>query len=212
MNISNDHSFLVVFADHTRQFINTKKDTINLQNKNVTIFLPRTLSTLCTYTLNISYNKLRFLPPINSLRILKCNNCGLKELPPINNLQELNCANNLLTTLPIYKNAVNINCSNNFITFIDFKKYLKLKKIDCSCNLLTDIPILKTTVISVNCPVTTVYYNPAGFRRSGVIKNGKFTWIVDNTKYTLINWQTSTTKLIPRTEYATKLFRFLFNA
>ena len=208
-----DYAFIAVYANHTNSLVNTKKETLILQNKNITVLLPRTLVDICTYSLNISRNPLRFLPPIYSLRVLNCDNCLLKELPALPQLQELSCAGNLLTSIPVYKNATIINCSKNFISSIDLKSYPKLKKLNCSLNLITDLPNSKIGITCTNCPITTVYYNFAGARRSGIIKNGKFTWITEDTstKYTIINWQTAKTTLVPNTVFAKKLFKFLFS-
>jgi len=215
-NTLHNYSFLVILDIPTKNkwhLLDTRKDTLDLRNKNIKAILPRTLMHLHTYNLNISNNKLLFLPSIHSLRILQCDNCDLRELPSLPNIQDLSCSNNLLTKLPIYKNAININCSKNFIKFLDLQLYPKLKRLNCSCNMITDLGNHKIlSVNATNCPILTVYYNFSGYRRSGVIKNGKFIWVSeDTTKYTVINWQTATTTLVPTSKFAKKLFKFLFN-
>ncbi len=210
-----DYSFYVVLDIPTKDkthLVDTKKDVLDLRKKNITCILPRTVALLHTKTLNISYNKLSFFPSIHSLRILNCSNCRLRSLPAMSNLVELNCANNLLTSLPIYKKLVALNCSYNFIKRLRVTEYLKLKTVNCSSNLITDLPMTKLPVNAAQCPILTIYHTPTAYRRSGVIKNGKFTWVVDTqqTKYALINWQTATTKLLPTTKFAKRLFKFLF--
>ena len=213
-----NYSFWVVLDIPTKDkchLVDTKKDILDLQRKNITLLLLRTIVNLHTRSLNISYNKLSFLPSIHTLRILHCDNCELRYLPTsMPNMTDLSCANNLLTYLPKYKQLIKCNCSNNFISKIDISAYSNLRVLNCSSNLITDLPNTKYTITATNCPILTIYNNPAAYKRSGVIKNGKFVWVVDNlsSKYVLINWQTAKTSLTPSYKFTKKVFKFLFYA
>lgn len=174
--------------------LETLDDTLYLRNKKIKSVWIRTINDLHTTTLDISHNLLTFFPDMFSLRYLDCSNCQIKEMPvymPV--LQELNCSNNLIVDLP---------------------KYPKLEVLDCSGNplcSLPDFPNLK--LIARNCPILVLHDNPTYYRRSGIVRGGKFQWIHSSNiehKYVIIDWQNAKTKILFSRPFTQKLAGFLF--
>lgn len=190
-----NHELLVVRGTRRNLYSIYNYDTdLNISDKDIYSIWMKTLANLHIKNLNISNNPLSFLPDIYTLRILNCSNCGLKELPTyLPFLEELDCSNNLITNIPHYKS---------------------IKKIKCSNNPLMEVPRNTDLLIqAANCPILVIHYDPTKWHRSGIIKNGKFTWIINTpieSKYAIINWQESTTTINFKSRFAQKLSKFLF--
>jgi hypothetical protein len=186
---------LLIVTDEDMQIVDTKNDSIDLRKKNIKEIVMRTVVNMHITRLDISHNPLTFFPDIFTLRYLNCGSCKIKVLPtymPV--LEELDCSNNLIKFIPAYANLHSLNCSDNFINSVPYK-----------INFL----------IANNCPILTIHQDHALRRRSGIIKNKKFTWITTNTvetKYALIDWHSATTKINFKSAFLKKLAKFLFHS
>ena len=186
-----NHSIQVVIGNKLI-ILETSDDILNLKGKKIRSIWVRTIIDLHTTDLDISNNLLTFFPDIFSLKRLNCSNCRIKEMPTIMpKLEELNCSNNLIQNLP---------------------NYPKLEILDCSDNPIITLPLVDR-ITANNCPITTLYFNPTYYQRSGIILRGKFQWIQNKTiehRYVILNWQNAKTTILFVNAFSKKLSKFLF--
>lgn len=104
-------------------------------------------------SLNVSDNKLTFLPPLPSnLTSFRCTNNLLTTLPTLSNrLTLLFCNGNKLTSLPNLPPQLQIfNCSNNKLTSLPTLPNT-LESFYCSYNQLSGLPRLPNTLTDFGC-------------------------------------------------------------
>ena len=184
---------LQVVIDNDVFILDTQNTKLNLRDKKIKSIWLRTIANLHISKLDISYNMLTFLPSIFSLRSLNCSNCAILHMPrcmPM--LEELDCSNNLISTLHTYP---------------------KLKTLTCSDNLVREVPKVDK-ITAHNCPILVKYSDPLMYKRSGIIRNGKFQWVENKNieaKYVIIDWHLAKTTIKFKTKIAVQVAKFLFN-
>lgn len=103
--------------------------------------------------LNISVNKLDFLPSLNTNLInLNCSHNNIKILPTLNNnLKELDCRCNQLNELPYFNLELQcLDCSHNQINCIP-PLNKKIIQLFCYSNKLINLPSLSEELKLLNC-------------------------------------------------------------
>lgn len=195
----------IIMKDNNFLFYPEIKDSrLICNNLNITLIIPRTINYLHLIELDISNNNIKVIPYIPSIKILKCNNCGLTELPYLPNLEYLECAQNKLLEIPNYKNITYLNCSDNYIKKINTRAQStnattsttphKLQKLICNNNLISDINIKSLKYLEAKkCPILVIYKLPLINKRSSLILDRKLLFITSHgqyidEKYVLVNW------------------------
>jgi len=192
-------------------------NALYVPSQQINYVLFRTISFLNIQILDISDNKITWLPDLFSLRILKCENCKLTALPTyMPNLEELNCNNNYIKLMPDYPRLSKLNCSNNLIE--QLPSMLKLRTLQISDNPIYDINIQSlTSLIAYNCPILVIRKNPLLIKRSSKIDGSVFKWVsttnakVDYDKI-IIDWNISKLYMhnVNKPRILNKLYSFLF--
>jgi hypothetical protein len=182
----------LIMKDNNSLFYPEIKDSrLICNNLNIRFIIPRTINYLHLIELNISDNNIKEIPYIQSIKILKCNNCNLQNLPLLPELEYLECSNNKICEIPNYKKLKYLNCSNNYINKISFNN---LQKLICNNNMLSDINIKSLKYLEAKkCPITTIYKLPLINKRSSLILNNKLSLIYSHgqhidEQYIVLDW------------------------
>ncbi len=185
---------LLVVKNKQRLIPIINNNKLIIPNENVIYIFPRTLIYLNLTELDISGNSIKYMPDIQSLKILKCNNCNIKTLPILPNLEILECSNNFISEIPKLMKLTHINCSYNMIARIP--DLPEIKHLICSNNPITNIS--HTTLLSLeayNCPILTIHKIPTLLKRSSLVIDNRFLWIRKNIqkierRYVILDWNT----------------------
>jgi hypothetical protein len=186
---------IVTVKDGSIYYPNVEHNRLIIPNYRITIILLRTLNYMFLTELDISGNDIKIIPDIFSLKILKCNNCRIKNLPKtLYQLEELECKNNFICKIPYYKYLTKLDCSNNMID--DVSHLSKLTYLTCCNNPIMSIHNKSLTFLKAkNCPILIMHKIPSLIRRSSSLINNKFIWIKENKQdielsYILVDWNT----------------------
>lgn len=159
LEISNDTLIELIrnnfdYAEYVERITLTQKD----------IYLLKYFSNLIY--LDCSNTDITYIPFLNKLRCLLCQNCSnitiashfanleklfcsncrlIKKIPNLINLTYLDCSGTEITELPYLPNLVYLSCSNTKIAEIPF--YEKLSLLCCSNTRVTSIPLLNITYL-----------------------------------------------------------------
>jgi hypothetical protein len=199
---------LVVKTDNLIYYPDTTSTECNLSNKSIIYLGINTISFMHLTSLDVSYNNINFIPDIHTIKKLKCIDCNLRELPSMPILEELDCSDNLLTCIPNYTKLIKLTCSHNLIESFP---NLSIKKLICNNNPITSVNISTLTYLEAyGCPILAICKIPGLTKRSSILENGNFTWIIDRTEKldktnVVIDWNTNCTLLVK-----SKLFNKLF--
>lgn len=87
--------------------------------------------------LDISFNKLKHIPIISTLKILTCDNNHITDIHFQPNLETLDCRNNKITKLITYPNLLCLECDNNILDSIN--PMPKLTHLYCTNNKLISL-------------------------------------------------------------------------
>ena len=101
--------------------------------------------------LDISYNPIKWMPDLFTLKYLDCSNTLISTLPYCPNLVILKCRNTPITRLPFYPNLESLDARNSCL--IEIPTILKLKELNAENCPLDIIQKLPTRINNYKCKI-----------------------------------------------------------
>lgn len=212
-------SYLIVEKKKKRiEHISTKEKRATLSNMGVSRMKLDTCGIwLNLKILDVSFNKINYIPEIMSLEELFCGHCLLEELPaylPL--LRILHCPNNKIGHMEHYLNLITLNCSHNKIRNLTHQQVPNLLQLTIDSNPIQEITCKKLVLLSaIRCPLMIVHKNKSMMRRindSYITKE-----IIDRTCPLFIDWRIGKCKfeflfksIFPNNTSAQLIYKLLF--
>ncbi len=196
--------------------VEIKIKQVSLSNKKITRIKLDTCGIWLTLKiLDISFNKVAFLPEIMSLEELYCGHCELTNLPVyLPHLKILHCSHNKIQEIETYPKLIVLNCSHNEIKSLSSMP--NLLQLDIDFNPIREVNCRNlVSFTAVRCPLVILHRMKTLTRQIGNRVTSKE--IIDSKCPFFIDWRIGKCKneilfmsIFPNNCSAELIYNYLF--